>query len=814
MNMMEAFLDGVSLIAIAKTVFAFAPLILPAAAGGPTDYRIARSLRFRSGNSGYLSRTPSGGGDRQKFTWSGWVKKANNGSTIALFSARQDDSNRFHLAFSGDTLSITSVIAAASSSPFVSSALYRDNSAWMHVALAVDTTQATAANRMRIYVNGVEITNSGTAVTQNTNLFVNVVSTAHAIGRVEFSTPANYFEGYLADVHFVDGQQLTPSNFGAFDAVTGVWNPKVYTGTYGTNGFRLDFADNSAATAGAIGADRSGNGNNWTPTNISVTAGVTNDSFVDSPTNYGSDSGLGGEVRGNYTTLNFLDKGSNVTLTGGNLDYANTASQSKTRAAFEMSSGKWYWEMTAGSINTLAGIATLASVLTNYCGQDAASYGYFGDGLKYNSASGTSYGATFTTNDVIGVAYDADNGKLYFRKNGTWQNSGDPVAGTGAAFTGLSGGYYPAISGVAGGANSGSLNFGQRAFSNSAPTGFKALCTQNLPDPAIKKPSQYFDVNLRTGTGAAGSVTGKLFQPDLLWTKGRSSAVDHTINDSGRGVGAVLRTNTTGAETTGSPSNDGITLFNSDGFSFGANANSGTGHVNVNAVTYVDWMWKEGATPGFSRVTYTGNGAVRTIAHSLGVAPDLIIVKSRSAVSNWFVWHRSVTSGNGKYLYLELTNALGGPAGTPVWDSNDTTTQSSSSVFSIGANTGVNTNAATYVAYLFANVPGFSKFGSYTGNASADGPFVNCGFRPRWIMMKMTSSTGGWFLFDAARSDYNVADDYLQANTASVEGTFASVDFLSNGFKLKAAASDPNTSAATYIYAAFAENPFKYARAR
>jgi hypothetical protein len=342
------------------------------------------------------------------------------------------------------------------------------------------------------------------------------------------------------------------------------------------------------------------------------------------------------------------------------------------------------------------------------------------------------------------------------------------------------------------------------------PTGYVALNTQNLPAPTISNGASYMAATTYTGTGAsltiANTVGSASFQPDLVWVKGRSGATDHAWYDAVRGVQLQLESNTTTDETT---ETTGLTAFGSTGFTVGALA-----QMNTSAATYVAWQWKEGATQGFDIVTYTGSGSARTISHNLGVVPNMIIVKARTTASTdqgWPVYHSANTAApETDYLLLNSTAATADL--DTVW--NDTAP--TSSVFSVGTNANVNANNDTYVAYCFAAVAGYSAFGSYTGNGSTDGPFVYLGFRPRYVMMKRSDSTGEWQINDTSRSPTNLADARLWANSSAAESsnTGGNMDYLSNGFKLRNTNSDDNTNGGTYIYMAFAENPFKLSLAR
>jgi hypothetical protein len=796
----------------------------PAGAGG---YSISRSLRFNSADSAFFSRTPASAGNRKTWTWAGWVKRS--GLSAAgynhLFSTGTvlSEAGYFGISFWEDKLDVTTGAADLRKT----AAVYRDTSAWYHIVVAVDTTQATAANRVKVYVNGVEVTAFSTNAnpTQNADLAVNNTG-AHALGRNSYNS-SDYFNGLLADIHFIDGQALDPTSFGEFSATTGVWVPKAYTGSYGTNGFKLNFSDNS--TAAALGTDTSGQGNTWTVNNLSVTAGAGNDSLVDVPTNGSEvDTGSGGQVRGNYCTWNPLDKGSNVTLTNGNLDVSTNSTWNSVRATFGITSGKWYWEYTMTAAGyTMVGVGTRVIDLAGYIGQSSASYAYYSlNGNKWNSGSAASYGNSFTTNDVVGVAFDADAGKIWFSKNGTWQASGDPAAGTNAAYTSIpSSTYFPTISqdNSLPASTGGTLNAGARSFAYTAPSGFKALCTANLPAPVVTKANQFFDVALWSGDGTSGRsivLPGEL-SPDFVWTKMRNAVNQHLLYDAVRGATIALATDNTNAETTRSTT---ITSFNSNGFTTGSSADT-----NGSGNTYVAWCWDAGSTTvtntqgsitssvranpsaGFSVATYTGNlssAGVSTVGHGLGVAPHLVITKRRDGASNWCVQHISTSSAS-QILFLDTTDAQFNTSG------NGTLSRPTSSVFSVNNSTGLGVNGQTHVAYCFAPVAGYSSFGSYTGNGSSDGPFVYTGFRPRWVMVKRTdTSTFRWVVWDSARDTYNLTTTSLYPNLSDSELTGFDIDIVSNGFKLRDSENTLNQSNGAYIYAAFAESPFQYARAR
>ena len=326
-----------------------------------------------------------------------------------------------------------------------------------------------------------------------------------------------------------------------------------------------------------------------------------------------------------------------------------------------------------------------------------------------------------------------------------------------------------------------------------------------------------------TGTGATqtinNSANGVSFQPDFVWTKSRSAATDHKLTDSVRGATKALSTNNVSTEATDTT---GLTAFSSAGFTLGANTT-----YNNNAATYVAWQWKASgstssntsgsitstvsvnATAGFSVVTYTGNfTAGATVGHGLGVAPSMILVKTRTQASvDWITYH--VSMGATKGLYMDTGAAT---TSAIFWNNTSPT----SSVITLGGGAQSNGNAQNMVAYCFAAVAGYSAFGSYTGNGSADGPFVFTNFRPRWVMIKRTDANENWQMYDTSRNTSNVVGEYLLANSSGAGATITVLDFLSNGFKIRVDGTNPgvNTSGGTYIYAAFAETAFKFANAR
>ena len=812
-------------------------LLTAGGAGGPT-HPINNSLRFRSSASADLSRTPSVAGNRQTWTWSGWLKRGSFGDGFIMGTNYASVGGLHSIRWSADNLSMYIEPATGVKTGWTTTAVFRDPSAWYHVVFAFDTTQASVADMCKIYVNGVLQTitifnYNASYISQNANGLING-TTLHTIGSGR-TVYTYYFDGYMAEVNFVNGQALTPSSFGAYDAVTGVWQPARYTGTYGTNGYYLKFA--STGSTAALGTDSSGNSNTWTVNNFSVTAGTTYDPMIDSPTV--------GSLASNYGVLNPLAWGGSTYYTpiDGNLAWreaSGIASWKSRFATIAPSSGKWYAEFywTYSGTNPLSSLAFVGLhnglQSTTYCGQTANTYGYSASGVKYNNATSAAYGSSWGNGSLVQIAYDADNGKVWFGLNGSWQASGDPAAGTNPAYTGVPANLFIGISAYwvsPDGTTWAYANFGQRPFTYTPPSGFVALNSYNLPAPTIANGASYMAATTYTGTGATQSIsdganttTNVTFQPDLVWIKSRSAATNNNVFDSLRTATNYLISNSTAANATNANT---LTAFNAGGFALGTDASS-IG-VNISTNTYVAWQWLAGAgssstntngsitstvsvnaTAGFSVVTYTGTGANATVGHGLGVAPSMVIVKNRiSTTQNWNVWFAGFAGTD--YILLNTTAATGSSA--TLWNS----TAPSSTVFSVGTANGANGSTNGMVAYCWSAVAGYSAFGSYTGNGSADGPFIYTGFRPRFILTKCSSLGGSgfeWFLYDTSRSTYNTASALLQPQSSAAEQTAAVFDIVSNGFKIRDAGNAINSVSQTYIYAAFAENPFKYALAR
>ena len=785
------------------------------AAGG---YAIDQSIRFNDNDSPYLYRTPASAGNRTTMTWSFWVKPAvaNTASSSVLFSAAGGTYG--HTIFFNQTGDYNFIFGDGTQNFYQSDQVFRDPSAWYHCVFVIDTDNATEANRIILYVNGERAAErAGYTISSGaTYNFNNTVE--HRIGSWYPSGGATgrHLDGYISELNFIDGTALDATSFGEVNSDTGQWVPIAYTGSYGTNGFYITGADSAD-----LGADYSGNSNDFT------SSGLTSaDQMLDTPTD-------------NFCTFSPINtQPSNVTLSDGNLvlSYSGTADTPYTPGTISVSSGKWYWE-----INSYQGAGAGPAVSYVYTENDTSysnnTFGYHYTGNFYDNGSSSAYGDSFINTDTIGVALDMDNGAIWFSKNGTWQNSAtaaEIAAGTttNAAKTGISGDYVPIVQ-RNNGTTSVTANFGQTGgFTYTPPTGFNALSTANLPDPTIADPSAYFDTLIWSGDSSNKNITGLDFTPDFLWIKQRNSAfsVGHQLYDVVRGAGSEneLDSSSTAAEGAGNPDVYGYpSAFVSGGFTATAGSSGDWDYVNKSGVTYVAWNWladnttgssntdgsitstvSANTTSGFSICTYTGNGTSgATFGHGLGVAPKMVIVKERSpGGNNWMVGHDSV--GWTKYLALDAAQAA--ITSSARWNN----TAPSSTVVTLGNDTGINASGATYVAYSFAEVEGFSKILSFEGNSNADGPFVYTGFKPAFILTKNMDTADQWGIRDAVRNPYNVTDKLLNPNAATAETTSSTgyIDILSNGFKPRS--SDSNINTQTIIYMAFAESPFKTATAR
>ena len=703
-------------------------------------------------------------------------------------------------------------------------AVYRDPSAWYHVVVAIDTTQSAAADRCKYFVNGVlqelDSGSLGSPIPQNYSpVFRNF---EHRIGQDA--------EWYLAEYHLTTDGTKAATDFGEYDD-NGVWRPIEYTGNYGTFGFYLKF--DSSATNG-IGHDHSGNGLHWTA-NSFTTSGTGTDVMSDTPTT-------------NWATLNSLSTSANGTFSDGNLSFAGASGWGGSKSSIAIpATGKWYAEFTLVSTSSNSAQADIGifpegnSNGYNWTGSYGleANNGFF---LITNGSYSSNRGGTTAGGSIFQIAVDADNGKVWFGVDNSWYDTynttnGDPSAGTNPSGSSIDFSATTFFMGVKSDLNTWVANFGQRAFAYTPPTGFKALNTRTLPAPDIADGSDYFNTVLYTGTQGTLSVTGVGFQPDFVWIKNRGSAVKHMLFDSIRNVRRSLSSSNTDQEAYESSAGY-LSAFDTDGFTVVEGTSAG---VNWNNDTFVSWNWFangngsniaagsiDGTNPtiastvsanpsaGFSIVTWTAPSSSQTnsVGHGLGVAPSFVICKSRSGGAgglNWSSYHVSL----GKDKYINLESAGTAQTVSNYWGANGMTS-TTIGLPTGSSSTGYNNNTGNMVAYCFAEVEGYSKFGIYERNGSSDGPYIHLGFTPALILIKeYAAGTEGWALYDNKRLGYNPNDYPLFPNTTQTESYIAStypneIDFLSNGFKIRTSDSRYNSSLSSYryLYAAWAVNPF------
>ena len=574
------------------------------------------------------------------------------------------------------------------------------------------------------------------------------------------------------------------------------------------------------------------------------------DSFVDSPTSYGEDTGLGGEVRGNYATMNPLtnqDYGyGSWTLTQGNLHAAATnGSDNRIGATMGASSGKWYWEVEELSSNASAGLG-INKEPNDY--HDAWTTGdyviYQNSGDKHINGTGSSYGNSYTAGDVIGVQWDADNGAIYFWKNGTLQNSGT------AAKTGMSGIYTPCLASTSSGtSNEFSINFGQRPFkytnagTNRPAATYKCLCTQNLDDTfsgaALNNPSKYFSVTTWVGDGSSPRTIKQAgdFTPDLVWLKHRTNGGrSHYLYDAVRTFASQKElvpdsTVEEGSSNHQTQNHGYVSGVGAGTFTLGAGATN-QDYTNKDTDPYVAWAWDIGTeansgdsfnqgspsitigagnqwvntTAGFSITKYTGTGSAATISHGLAAKPEFVLIKNIETSSEWAVYHKSL--GIGK-VFLLTDDAADTDADYFPSEPTDT-------LFSLGTKAHIS-QTDDYMMYAWTSIPGYSATGKYTGTGVADGPMIHLGFNPKFILFKNDGAGTNWIIYDTERADIpgsNPNDQQLHPDGQWEEGSGKKVDFVSNGMKIVDSNAGINGAGGVYYYFAIAEHPFKTTRAR
>tara|TARA_Y100001951_G_scaffold25623_1_gene19792 strand:- start:5314 stop:7836 length:2523 start_codon:yes stop_codon:yes gene_type:complete len=827
------------------------------AGGDFYSYQIAHSLRFPTGANGYLSNTSLSAGNRRTWTYSIWTKKnwinnttngerswlsgySTGGATYVFWGFQGHSSNAAHQddfkfeETSGSTQSAFSIDDGTNERKF------RDPSAWYHVVLAIDTTQSTATNRQKLWINGEAQTLAvSTQMAQDYEFsFVN-----NGTAKISYLAWSNGLEDtQLADYIFLDGVVGTADTFGEFH--NGVWRPVEYSGSYGDEGYHLKFSDSSD-----IGKDYSGNSNNFTVNNLSA-----HDQMLDTPTFNSNSNG------GNFPTYNpLLKPPSGLALSEGNLKATLTSDDNGIMTNWQVPlTGKWYWEIDIDNIATdhgvYVGVMPANTDLTINQEQNDLGLVYYSiNGNSILKGTRSSYGDTWTTGDIISIAVDRDADTLQFYKNGSGQGTISIstldeeffcymgyTGGSGPCSTILNFGQDGTFAGnVTAGGNSDGTGYGN--FKYSVPSGFLAMCSGNLPiadaiNPAETDdnfPSQLFDAQLWTGDGNSGrsiTISGAK-KPSLSVIKQRNSSNGWNVWTQGYNSGDY----------------DSFGEFNSDG---AWNANQGSngpytadptasaltltayGQVNGSSNTYVNYRWvANGGTTSsdasgditsvgevdpsgcFSVVTYTGSGTGnQTVAHHLSQAPIAAIFKRTDGTKDWMF-----TAGT-SYMndqYMSLNDGAAAQGGL-YQGGRSFTANAGASLMTLENATEQNGSGYSMLAYFFSNCEGYIKVGEYVGNGNADGSFVYTGFKPAFVMVKYTGSGESWVVLDDERDGYNVTNKNLRANSTNAEasGSTYNIDFLSNGFKPRTTWEGLNGSGYTIVFLAMAKNPFKYATAR
>ena len=851
------------------------------------EHQIAHSCRFKSATSDDLHRTFGTSSDLAKFTFSCWVKRslthANGGNAEwqniignttgvdgggAAFGFESGGgtsgglNNRDRIAWYG----LAGAGGGNNGGDDRIAGYFYDTSAWYHIVVRVDTGQ-NAATKIRYYVNGdLKARTATNEPTGNMSRFN--TAAVHYIGAL---ANGNYdLDALLAEVIFTDGQSYAPTQFG--ETKNGVWIPKDASGsTFGTNGFHLNFAN-----ASALGNDVSGNDNDWTVANLTA-----HDQMLDSPT-FGD-----GSNGGNFCTINPMAQqgGSTIDRSGdlseGNLLQVLSGSESGPTATMGFNStsgGKWYWEV---HINTFkaGGIIGIVNEKFNIdseicynspgspTGADAIGI-YFDTGNVYagvqDGGTSSGYGDQLANGDVIGVAVDVDNAKIWFSKNGTFYNSGNPANG-GAAARGAGGtittamafsrtwfpvaGNWSAANGLVtwnfgqegtfAGAETAGGNADDNGFGNfftSPPSGYLALCSGNLPNPGAdpveeSQPKTMFQSLLYTGNGQNGHDLTTVMKADSFWGKNRA-----------RGASTPTRWFNTTGHNFGTGTEDYV-QFDIDDYGFSNSQYQGVsgatttnitvgnvGYINVNTDSYVAFLQGSNsatavtdtsgdidvarftnADAGMSVMYYTGNGQAGNIPHGLGVKPTWTITKNSTNQNSiaWRVWSDTF----GDYTTYGVISSTG------AWQTSggDYTGEPTATMLPVNTNNTVNADSNTYMTWAYANADGMIRSGEYRGNGQADGTYVNCGFKPAFVLYKNVANGESWVIIDNARTPFNgkTAGIFTEASSPESDSVDTyGLDLLSNGFKARGTNAVVNGAGVRYMFLAMAENPFKYAVGR
>ena len=796
-------------------------------ASGFYEHQIAKSVRITapsgtSSSNGRLTRTVGTVDSNVHFTLNFWIKRNAIGGTNPVASARLLNLFTPRSGTSGSTLhefgfaatgsygaGDAFVITNTNTGAYVLSThnLFRDTSAWYNIHIQADLDNGTAGEKLKIYVNGTEASYN-VDNRANFTAFGGMVAGAWTIG--DYYNYGYPIQSHLAQFCFIDGTTVAVSSFG--ETKNGVWVPKDPSGlTFGSEGYLLNFE-----ASGDLGNDSSGNNNDWTSVNLSA-----HDQVIDSPT-FGSSSS------GNFPLWSPLFKGLNAaSLTEGNTRMDCSTGGKGAMTSWAIPTGtKYYIECLVEHVtnfNIVFGIANTLFDISDYDESDASMNGIL---FRANSASSWdtcgltngsrgSFGSNVgqTAGRVLAMTVNrVDNEIKMYLDNSlkhTISISATEVYHVACTTDGgdnasvhmnINAGHDSTGAGdFSAGSATDENGFGN--FQHAPPSGFLALCSANLTvatevDPAQDvSPNQFFDTVIYTGDGGTNtSITSLNFQPDWLLIKNRDVTDGWLNQNSVSGVGVTHEWNDDGpyeSET------DCIKSFNSDGWTM-----SNDHKVNANTEKYVAYGWKKSADAGFDIVEYSGTGSTNAVSHSLGAAPDCIMMHLKSG-SDWdsTMYFNSPNMGVGKGVFMTLANAA---------QATQYMTATSSSTFT--PTSSANSDGRVYVAYLFRSIDGYSKFGEFEGNADADGPMVYTGFRPKFVWFKAIDQAENWQIRDTARNPQNIGSAlriYWNTTSANASASTASpIDFLANGFKVRGSNTEINSN--TIIYGAVADVPFKY----